>query len=145
MADTEFTLDWPHGWTTRDGRKVRILCKDAKSTCPIAGLVTVSGDIETHHAWFASGKHAIASDDLDLINTPAPKRTVWVNWWHMAGSVYMQGGFGSRELADQGAGTTSKVRSGLNSADTRFACTELEIPEAGTGLDSASPQSIEGR
>jgi len=119
----EFTIDWPHGWVTRAGRKVRILCTDAKSACPIIGLAESFDDAERHMSWFKNGRYSAEAEcGDDLINAPEPRRTVWVNWYAGDGRYHVYG-HESKERADA-----------VDDASQRFACVEIEIPEHGTGL-----------
>lgn len=126
MTDTpEFTLDHPHGWQTRDGRKVRILCCDAQNaTYPIVGLIADYEGVEEPQTWTEAGTSLFSGPEKsdDLINSPAPRKTVWVNWY----SDFIGGPHDSREEAD------------TESADGRFACTEIPVPDEGTGLDGIS-------
>lgn len=72
MTETpEFTLDWPHGHMTRDGRKSEIFCERDGM---IWGRVK-----HTDGAWFAiqrlsSGEMHLGSENcFDIINRSAPK------------------------------------------------------------------------
>jgi hypothetical protein len=82
-------LDLSKPVQTRDGRKVRILCTDAKSGLPIVGLVSCCSDlgspIEEIYAWMASGAVSLlgASTGADLINVPEkPRYRVALMKWH---------------------------------------------------------------
>jgi hypothetical protein len=68
-------VDFTRPVTTRDGRKVRILCTDAKSTHPVVGLVTNSDDDEGTSRWCEDGKwlRATNKSDWDLVNPPVKK------------------------------------------------------------------------
>lgn len=123
MTEPKFTpgRDQLTGYQTRDGRPVRVLCTDAAGAYPIRGLVP-NGDEESSTSWDADGCY-ISPDkmqSLDLIDRPEPKKTVWVNWYDEG---HMLGVWPTREDADRSKGRQ------------RFACTELEIPEPGTGLE----------
>jgi len=75
----EFTLDWPHGWTTRDGRAVRIITMtEGPKERPIVAVV--SGDREMAHTFRKDGTFSDHESAYDLINAPAPKRRVrgWI-------------------------------------------------------------------
>jgi len=75
------SLDFSKPITTRDGRPVRILCRDAKGDEPIIGLV--SYDLyEVTERWGDNGRwHRSEDHRLDLINAPAARfrREAWVN------------------------------------------------------------------
>lgn len=82
MSEPEFSLDWPHGWRTRDGRKARILCTDArlKDLDSIVAIISDPGG-DVLRAFRSDGRWVGVTSDTDLINAPAPKRefVVWVN------------------------------------------------------------------
>ncbi len=68
---------------TRDGRKARIICTDAKGTQPIIALID-DGSYEIERRFCASGSFFVGygQEDCrtDLINIPARiKREYWVN------------------------------------------------------------------
>lgn len=66
----QFTLDWPYGWQTRDGRDVEIYCTDAPGIWPIHGRINGSG---APLAWNICGRFRLdCSSAVDLINRPAP-------------------------------------------------------------------------
>ncbi len=72
------SLDLSKPVQTRDGRKVRILCTDAKSAYPVIGLIEDCGH-EVQGTWTAGGRnHRAFETDYDLINAPT-KRTVWID------------------------------------------------------------------
>lgn len=106
-TEPEFTLDWPHGHVTRNGRKARIICTDAKDAdYPVVALVEdeTTGEYAEHFTakgeYYSSGE----KNSLDLLNAPAPKREWWVN-------VYADGKtstWGARETADKYA-TKSRI------------------------------------
>ncbi len=77
-----FDPAWPHGHTTRDGRKVTIYCTDAPGDYPIHGRIEHRGDPVS---WRFDGEYDGGSSPLDLINAPAPveriDQTVFVNVW----------------------------------------------------------------
>lgn len=83
-APAEFTLDWPHGHITRDGRKARTVCTDAKGDQPIIALVLDPEDgseDETRHCVDGSWALDHTPNGWDLINAPAPRRTKWRVWY----------------------------------------------------------------
>jgi len=66
-------IDWTKPVTTRDGRKVRVLCTDGPGKYPVIGIVedAVRPVVDR---WMQNGK-AISDpgdDELDLINDPEP-------------------------------------------------------------------------
>lgn len=84
----QFTIDWPHGWQTRDGRDVVIYCTDAPGLCPIHGRVD---GICRSLSWIKNGKVQYLSEDtdyfsddpaLDLVNRPVPSVSVPVDKLH---------------------------------------------------------------
>jgi hypothetical protein len=75
------SIDFTKPVQTRDGRKVRILCTDAKSAAgAIVGLVISAGNQEYVEHWFSDGCFMAdkTNDDRDLINVPPPKTKVQV-------------------------------------------------------------------
>ena len=82
MTNPEFTLDWPHGWQTRDGRDVVIYCTDAPGAFPIHGRLN---DIWRVVSWEYSGKcrnTLMGNGSFDLINRPIPSVSVPVDKLH---------------------------------------------------------------
>jgi len=73
----EFTIDWPHGHVTRDGRKARIVCTDAKGLYPFVALID-DGKHEFSNRVNCNGV-SYSCTDYDLINAPAQKREFWMN------------------------------------------------------------------
>lgn len=67
------------GVTTRDGRKVRILCVDAGGDYPIVGLIEDGNERAMH--WMASGRYcnSMTTNGMDLMLPGPPKRYVWVD------------------------------------------------------------------
>lgn len=110
IPTTSFTLDWPHGHVTRDGRKARIVCTDAFGAYPIVALIPCNGnEIATHHK--VTGAEKSGCDGLDLLNAPAPKREWWVN-------VYANGDAFAHETKEQ----ADKMRV---SYEQMFACVHV--------------------
>lgn len=63
---------------TRDGRKARIICFDAKGDpCPIIALVE-ENNIESAYRYDKNGQNAYKKSELDLMMLPE-KRSGWVN------------------------------------------------------------------
>ena len=74
--------DKGHMWAqTKDGHKVRILCKDGPSIVdsvpqPLVGYID---GCDTADAWCIDGRYFLeVGDDKDLVNIPE-KHVVWVN------------------------------------------------------------------
>ena len=86
---------------TRDGRKVRIICFDAKGDpCPIIALVEENG-IESAYHYDKNGQNAYNKSKLDLMMLPE-KKEGWVNIVRGSnGSPHMgRGIFQSKEEAE---------------------------------------------
>jgi len=77
----DFSLDWPHGWTTRDGWEVRVLCTDRRDVWAIVGLIGPD-EKSIISEWLKDGCWSKGQypHPHDLINAPAPKRRVkgWI-------------------------------------------------------------------
>lgn len=73
MTQPEFTLDWPHGWQTRDGRDVVVYCTDAPGPYPIHGRVE---GLIASVSWNETGISFYGVGGIEgignLINRPAP-------------------------------------------------------------------------
>jgi hypothetical protein len=67
---------------TRDGRKVRIVCADARSSHPIVGVVGAPNGNEAVHCWHKDGRWNDHGDVLDLINPPTKREAVVEIWTH---------------------------------------------------------------
>lgn len=79
-------IDFNKPVQTRDGRKVRVLCTDAKGDEPIIALVLYINGVEGLHRFGADGGYFAGSDqadELDLVNVPESV----VRW----GNVYLDG------------------------------------------------------
>ena len=63
---------------TRDGRKVRIICFDAKQSLPIVALVTTAENNETIISYNSNGMFAMNETCCDLMMLPE-RREGWVN------------------------------------------------------------------
>lgn len=61
---------------TRDGRKARIICFDAKGSMPIVALIS-NGDDENLHRYYNSGSNYV-DNDYDLMMLPEKKER-WMN------------------------------------------------------------------
>lgn len=87
---SDFDPNWPHGHVTRDGRKARIVCTNARSQWPIVASVD-HGDCEI----------VLRGGPDDFVNAPAPKRAWWVNVY--GGTGRFADGYETRDGADAGA------------------------------------------
>lgn len=129
-----FDPKWPHGHVTRDGRKARIICTDAKlvrvgKPCPIAFLVA---DPDNGHGCDGSDEKPYPATidgtvpnfpGTDLLNAPAPKRKVRVRLFVNVYGNPVPYSYASREAADYAAD------------DDRIACIEIDREvEEGEGL-----------
>lgn len=72
-----FDPAWPHGHVTRDGRKARIICTDAKGEYPIVALAECADGNELPLWTDANG--CCCPSYSDLLNAPAPKLKVATN------------------------------------------------------------------
>ena len=61
---------------TRDGRKARIICFDAKGSMPIVALIS-NGDYENLHRYYNSGSNYNVDNDYDLMMLPE-KKEGWI-------------------------------------------------------------------
>jgi hypothetical protein len=89
---------------TRDGRKARIICTDAKGGNPIVALRTSeNGKYEVMELYYEDGRCQASSPGCDLINIPE-KRTLdcWVNVYDRKCAPVCE--YSSRSYADASAG-----------------------------------------
>ena len=87
---------------TRDGRKVRIICTDAKGNCPVVGLV----DYENYEVALNVTKNGKIDGVLDLFFAPE-KKEGWVNVYKNAYGAYVLGEiFIGKELEEVTTGLT---------------------------------------
>ena len=91
---------------TREGRKVRILCTDAKSDFPIIALVeSINGNVELTLSFSRDGLYSVGENiisNYDLFFAPE-KHEGWVNLYKLANKdcVYYTGGvFNSKAEAE---------------------------------------------
>lgn len=85
----EFDPDWPHGHVTRDGRKARVVCKDAKSFSGSIVALIDAGPVrgEEPCTFFSNGRIYSTTDttlntDNDLLNAPEPEKDLgWRGLW----------------------------------------------------------------
>lgn len=97
-------IDFNKPVQTRDGRKVRILCRDRNSSQPIVGLITSPLDgKEELHSWHEDGRRLhgpgfYGYNDADLINIPE-RIDRWVPMFCEEGHGALASIKASRELA----------------------------------------------
>jgi hypothetical protein len=122
------TLDLSKPVQTRDGRKVRILCTDAKGDFRIAGLID-EGRHEYAATWGMTGRMELGGlSPSDLVNVPEPERTVWLNVYE-GGQII---GYDSKEMADL---STCWIVNGSNRQLSRIACAPFKY-RPGQGLET---------
>ncbi len=100
-------IDWNKPVQTKDGQKVRVLCKDGPNYLwPVIGLVAGK---EHPDRWNALGAHdnPYGWDNLGLINVPE-KHELWVNVWRGPDGTILLFNFLSRKDADTDAGLTGR-------------------------------------
>lgn len=122
-------IDFTKKVVTGDGKEVRIYCTDGGGMRPIHGAVRC-GDVWEIRTWYASGRrHSTASYD-DLSNpVERIQKTVWLNVYRDPPNGYVGYAYQSREGADYGAATS-----------TRLACIPITIDcEVGEGLEDGAP------
>ncbi len=118
-------IDFNKPVQTRDGRKVRILCTDAKCGMPIVALVMANTGTEVPVAYYKDGAIFNSTNDsgADLINVPE-EHTVWVNIQKA-----------HKEGLEPGLAILHKTRMiADNYAVNRIACIKVTYTE-GEGLD----------
>lgn len=109
-------FDWTQEFQeTMNGRKVRILCRDARGQFPIVGIIIVDLDTDRVMRWTEDG-HAYKNglhSPVDLRPLPTKKQVRWENCYP-EGEFYT---YSSREEADRHA------------ASDRIACIRVEYAE----------------
>ncbi len=118
---SDFDPDWKWGHVTADGRKARIICRDANNTQPIVALITLANGQEVMESYEANGKYwdSVSNSLMDLQNALMPKRKFefWVNVYdHIDANAHA-----SREKAD------------MHASINRIACVHVTCEE-GEGL-----------
>lgn len=93
------TLDLTKPVQTRDGKKARIVCTDAKGkTYKVIALVEIDGEEEAHSytldGWF---REEAAGGDLDLVNVPEAT----YRWMNVYKGNHVGAACQSREEADK--------------------------------------------
>lgn len=76
------TIDFTKPVQTRDGRKVRILCTDAKSAAgSVVAIIKDDDGYDLVDHWYRNGNYRsdASNDARDLINVPPPKRKTQVH------------------------------------------------------------------
>lgn len=111
---------------TRDGRRVRILCADAKGDFPIIGAVEERDGTERSGSWMRDGRYLCTGPSTsDLLNLPE-KRPVWVN-------VYPPG-------VQRDYYHPDKASADSFATSSRIACIEViyKVPAIKTGNESGA-------
>lgn len=89
-----FDPNWPHGHVTRDGRKARVICADRRGASPaspsVVALIEVTAGREELCLVYGDSGRVYTHDNCpsDLLNAPAPQRTVKVDFFVTAGDGY---------------------------------------------------------
>ena len=118
-------LDFTKPITTRDGRKVRILCTDAPNKAyPVVGIIEGEWVI---NEWSVDGRFCATchiEDGFDLINSPIKRKIeFWVNVYENSNGTAVPGCYLTKSDADKCA------------ADGRIACLHFTREyEEGEGL-----------
>ena len=87
---TEYLKNPSQKVVTRDGREVRIICTDYKSTQPIIALITTNTK-EDVRCFYKNGRWSNTNEwNLDLFLAPI-KREGWVNLYKDEGITYLPG------------------------------------------------------
>lgn len=98
-------VDFTKPVTTRDGRKVRILCTDAKGDCPVVGLITYRDGSEGISQWLPDGRayNSPKETGFDLIN---PVQKKYINLFkNDVGRMY----YDTREEAEKAGNSSLKA------------------------------------
>lgn len=74
-------LDLKKPVQTRSGQSVRILTTDRQGEYPVVGLISYASGEERVETWALDGRNYKLGlpDSMDLVNTPPPKRVVYLN------------------------------------------------------------------
>lgn len=84
---------------TRDGRKARIICFDAKGEKPIIALIA-NGNSEDVNYYYITGKvRFLDKEDENDLMMLHEKKEGWVNVYKKEQNRYVKGFFPSREIA----------------------------------------------
>lgn len=102
---------------TRDGRKARLICVDAKGALPLVALVLQPDSGEGIASYHLDGTHPYSHD---LINAPVTHKR-FVNFSKDKRGVFVGGDYATRREADDWG------------SPERIACIEIEFKE-GDGL-----------
>ncbi len=119
---TDFDPNWKWGHITRDGRKARIICTDKASEYPIVALIRQDhGSYEEYSvSCNAEGRvYKYEKSNQDLINTPAPRKKVWVNLFYVP----------DIDMIDAGRTWPSKEKALEEATKDCVATIQVEIPE----------------
>lgn len=106
-------LDFTKPVTTRDGRKVRILCEDKAGTdSPVVGLIMTDKGYEALNQWKIDGSCGIGRRETDLIN---PVKKVYINLFkNDVGRMY----YDTREEAEKAGNSSNKANPSVGYAKT---------------------------
>lgn len=89
---SKFTLDWPHGWQTQEGRAVEIYSTDVPGVWPIHGRI--HGE-SFPSAWRADGSYLFpeqARSVRDLVNRQVPNIRLPMRKLHSSAISAFSGG-----------------------------------------------------
>ena len=90
----EYLKDTSKEIITRDGRKARIICTDAKGDRPIIALVErFDGDVEDSHSYTKDGNFCVDREHINDLFFVSKRYEGWVNVYRdlddmMCGSVF---------------------------------------------------------
>lgn len=79
--ERKFTVDWPYGHVTRDGRKARIICSNRVGEDYNLVVLLPGGGCEYAEIYHKTGKYrGHYNSDNDLFNAPEPDVDLgWIN------------------------------------------------------------------
>lgn len=127
-------IDWTKPVQTRDGKYVRIICRDAKGKQPIVALINDGNGYEEEARFCDDGSYYAMCPSIhtyDLINVPEPKKRIKLRMWV---NIYAseKGRFFALDLSESKEECTPKNRGASN----RVAIVPVEIDcEEGEGLE----------
>ena len=97
---------------TRDGRRVRVICTDMKSTTyPVVVLIENGSGYEQLYTFSKNGEYAVnESSRSDLFFASPKKHEGWLNIYHSESGFYLRGNpYKSKEEADEVAKANYKT------------------------------------
>lgn len=100
----EFTIDWPHGHQTRNGRPARVICTDTRGGHPITALLLHDDGHEVATAYTIKGRLLHTGiHEYDIVNKPAPMPIWWVSVYDGGkGLAIHRGQVTAQECASEG-------------------------------------------